>query len=406
MNAPQDRFHEDVVDRAIRCVREAPVPNGPPPDVLEAVLAAGGPWAAKPKARTIRERIFKMNRITRIAAAIAIAAGIAGLFVWLVTGNGVAFADVLEKVRSARTVRFKIKAQVELMPGTVQEFDSDVMVLEPGKIRQTMPGGGVMISDSQQGRFLTLLPGQKKAIVTEATGQPQDQNQNQMTFIEQLRNLQEGSEERLGEEEIDGRTATGFRVRGKEGWDWTIWADAETGLPVRVEVKADTFGTGMPVVMSDFVFGEEMDESLFSLTPPEGYTVREMQVDASVPTEEDLIKALRSTTVMTDGVFPPEFTLNAVTKMWAGKLDKGRQVDLSREVEELFKSLTRALMFVQRLKPENDWHYAGEGVKSGDASKPVCWWRPNGSDYRVIYGDLSVRDVPSENLPAEAPAPE
>jgi hypothetical protein len=31
----------------------------------------------------------------------------------------------------------------------------------------------------------------------------------------------------------------------------------------------------------------------------------------------------------------------------------------------------------------------------------VCWYKPVGSQtYRVVYGDLSVRDVAPEDLPA------
>ena len=59
------------------------------------------------------------------------------------------------------------------------------------------------------------------------------------------------------------------------------------------------------------------------------------------------------------------------------------------------------------MKAENDWHYAGQGVRLGDAGKPVCWWRPDGGEtYRVIYGDLNVRDVPKEEVPESQPEPE
>jgi hypothetical protein len=48
----------------------------------------------------------------------------------------------------------------------------------------------------------------------------------------------------------------------------------------------------------------------------------------------------------------------------------------------------------------DDWSYVGAGIKLGDASKPVFWYRPQGAEnYRVIYGDLSVKDVAAENLP-------
>ena len=36
----------------------------------------------------------------------------------------------------------------------------------------------------------------------------------------------------------------------------------------------------------------------------------------------------------------------------------------------------------------------------GDAGKAIYWYQPEGSEtYRVIYGDLSVKDVTPENLP-------
>lgn len=46
-------------------------------------------------------------------------------------------------------------------------------------------------------------------------------------------------------------------------------------------------------------------------------------------------------------------------------------------------------------------HYTGNGVRLGEADKPIFWYRPaNASMYRVIYGDLSVREVSKDALPA------
>jgi len=60
----------------------------------------------------------------------------------------------------------------------------------------------------------------------------------------------------------------------------------------------------------------------------------------------------------------------------------------------------KGLMFHQMLQTQGQSHYAGQGVKLGDASKAVFWYKPQGSEtYRVIYGDLSVKDVSPENLP-------
>jgi hypothetical protein len=50
--------------------------------------------------------------------------------------------------------------------------------------------------------------------------------------------------------------------------------------------------------------------------------------------------------------------------------------------------------FPKIMPADNDWHYAGSGVKLGQAEVPICWWKPAGSQtYRVVFGDLSVRDL-------------
>jgi hypothetical protein len=52
------------------------------------------------------------------------------------------------------------------------------------------------------------------------------------------------------------------------------------------------------------------------------------------------------------------------------------------------------MFFQVVLPPASDWHYAGAGVKLGAADVPISWWKPTGSPtYRVVFGDLSVRDL-------------
>jgi len=49
---------------------------------------------------------------------------------------------------------------------------------------------------------------------------------------------------------------------------------------------------------------------------------------------------------------------------------------------------------------ENSFRYLGKGVRFGDAESIVCWYQLKGAqNYRVVYGDLRVRDVASEDLP-------
>jgi hypothetical protein len=60
-------------------------------------------------------------------------------------------------------------------------------------------------------------------------------------------------------------------------------------------------------------------------------------------------------------------------------------------------TLGKGMLFMMGLK---DQHYAGNGVKLGEADKAIFWYQPEGSEtWRVIYGDLRVKDVAPENLP-------
>jgi len=70
------------------------------------------------------------------------------------------------------------------------------------------------------------------------------------------------------------------------------------------------------------------------------------------------------------------------------------------ELQKTIMKMSRGGMFVQKLPADSDWHYAGKDSTFGDSDMAIFWYRPEGSEtYRVIYGDLSVRDVSPENLP-------
>ena len=52
---------------------------------------------------------------------------------------------------------------------------------------------------------------------------------------------------------------------------------------------------------------------------------------------------------------------------------------------------------------EKSFRYLGKGVKLGDKNRIVCWYKLKDTEdpttYRVLYGDLSVKDVAPKDLP-------
>jgi hypothetical protein len=183
----------------------------------------------------------------------------------------------------------------------------------------------------------------------------------------------------------------------------TVWIDTKTRELVRVETEF-TNAPGMNVTMTDFQFDVDLDNSLFILTPPEGYTRMEVQADVSAVAEQDMIEFLRAWSGWTtDNTFPPTLNPMEMQKVsmemeQRGEFGKGETTDQQRKQDAM--TIYRGIMFLTQLPTDSNWRYAGEGVKFGNADTAIFWYRPQGSDsYRVIYSDLSVKNVASENLP-------
>jgi hypothetical protein len=52
------------------------------------------------------------------------------------------------------------------------------------------------------------------------------------------------------------------------------------------------------------------------------------------------------------------------------------------------------------MPPDYDATYTGKGVQLGQSNRPIFRYRPEGSKtYRVIYGDLTVKDVDPGRIP-------
>jgi len=81
---------------------------------------------------------------------------------------------------------------------------------------------------------------------------------------------QNGTEEDLGLDKINGKTVKVFHSPDKIN-DFTVWVDVETSLPERIEIRQPM--SKRTVIIEDFEFDVELDESLFDTTAPEDYAV-------------------------------------------------------------------------------------------------------------------------------------
>lgn len=232
-------------------------------------------------------RIIMKSRITKLAAAaVIIIAVVVGLYQLggSIGGTSVAFGEVLRHIQnSSYTFDLATVIEEEVSP-TVNKG----MVLRPGKFRIDAPqiaGGVSTIADISTKKSLILFHGQKTAMtMTEIPGTKSVSEEAGplvlfMRPVENLWNLRDGTEKFLGEKEIDGQPVVGFQVQ-QEGKDYqceiVVWAHAETGRPIRVEItiyNPEDSSQSITMVMSRFDLNAELEEELFSLEPPEGYTM-------------------------------------------------------------------------------------------------------------------------------------
>ncbi|HUS71648.1 MAG TPA: zf-HC2 domain-containing protein [Sedimentisphaerales bacterium] len=341
-------------------------------------------------------RIIMESRITRLAAAaVIIIAVLVGIH--QIGGGTVTWAKVIEPILNARTVVY------DFIVG--DEESSPVMheIVVGTRIRRTISNIPNMTSiiDLESAKILALDTEAKTATYIDIKGSLQEKTRGYIEFVRKvLMELKDSPNvKELGEREIDGQKAIGFSGRGPND-EVNIWADLKTAVPIRVELRIGQ----LLVVLKNFKFDVPIKDSQVSMEVPEGYTLEQTDVDFTGATEQDFIESLRIwAEVLLDGKFPEAIGTENTMKQVPLLGEKLAPLDLQDdEKRQLGMKFIRGMLFLQIYEYESQgkWSYTGKGVRLGDADKAIFWYRPEGSEaYRVIYGDLSVKEVSEENLP-------
>lgn len=394
-----------------------------------------------------------MKRIAKFAVAATVLVALGLLISWMTIGGGstnIAFAEVAKALDNLRTVTYDCTTEMKNpMDGKTTTITMKCFFLAPSRERVEMSmsmgsakdqGSSIMILDHQAMKGLTLAPEQKLAITIDLSKIKKPAGpSNMFEMVRQL--VREGSTgsgakvESLGKKEIDGRVAVGFRTRNNMA-DMTFWADPQTAHLVQVEM--DFPGGSGHGVMSNFRYDMELDPSLFSLEPPAGYTVNNM--DVKMPVEDDLVNVLRLIAEHNEGTFPAAIGMSSkefqraiqavsmsetqkfLKEPETQKLLKELQAQYGKDKVGFMKAWMKAMipftqkltqkhmqgmMFYNMLTSANDSHYVGGGVKLGTLDRPIFWYKPTGADkYRVIYADLSVKEASPAEIKDFPEAPE
>jgi hypothetical protein len=328
---------EPPLEAAVKAALKEPIPE----DAIErvkvrarllattAVLPSAGPAASLALPGRWPTRSWLMRHpISGLAAAVAFAAAIAGVVLWFHgSGATLAVADFMQPILQAKTLKYKTIIEMKGPPATT--IRGEDMVLDATRSRQETGTSNesktVTITDWGRGKILTLFPAAKQARVVKYSDTKNWRNDLNLWFrlLQTARDNQNKKffSERLGEKEIDGRRVVGFRVHNGPGPALDLWGDPTSGMPVQVEMVMGV-DRNTKMTLTDFVFNVPMDESLFSVEPPPGYTVRTEKANQrtekanlSPEKERDLLEMFRVYTKLTGGDFPE--SLDLLTAWWA-----------------------------------------------------------------------------------------
>lgn len=227
-------------------------------------------------------RMIMKNRITKLAAAIAIIIALLIGLQFMDTSDisSVAFAEVLQYIQTYSYTFDLTTITEENASGTVT-----VKMFEPGKMRMDATGGLGKVSsitDLKKGKTLILFHQFKTGQIIDINALARGHQTGGIFAmlnkpVANLWGLEDGTQEQLDDEIIDGRTAAVFVVFSHDkdiDYETTIWADTQTGLPILVEMiisSTEDPSQKAEYIMENFDLDVELDEDLFTLDMPQGY---------------------------------------------------------------------------------------------------------------------------------------
>jgi len=381
-NRPDKEFLDRLKERSA-----AQFKNASAEEIQPSLPSLESPWRILMKSR--------MFKVAAVAAMIAIAAIVGTQFI----GGTNAYAQVVEELRNARTMVYTLIRQANT--GSGETIKVDVAYKEPGSMRTTTVDGYIAIVDAASGKMMSIVPQGGYSIADMKDIKLTNVNDGgPFANIEAMKALPSKADEALGAREIDGVSCDGYKV-AQGDLTTTVWIETKTGDLVQVEHRYAS-APGMDTIMKHIKLGEPLEDSLFDLTPPAGYKPLNtlMKSNAALQTEENFIAWLHWWAgANVDETFPPMVLGSEIAKVSMDMVNQGKfKADAWEKMGT--GQMYNALIFVVTLPKESNWRYAGNGVKINAPDTPIFWYRPaEGQPYRVIYADLTVRELAEDQLP-------
>ncbi len=426
-DAPPEREElQGVLRSAVDAVRAIPPPNVAlhrwEPDRAVRPARAGQTW----------------RRIVALTAAAAVLVGVwLGVSNFTATGPGAnAFAQTLEQIQKAKTITWTdtLYCRITSKDGQRYWYEANVFKFAykaPGLYRETRldrQGNveSVEITDVAAMKVLTLYPATKTATLSEE--RPKWDMEG--PFRDARQAFKDPDLQFLEKRKTSAGEVNVFRlVEGQCFFDY--WVNQKSKQLIEYHInqnervtladyendprrdappeKETSGGTIVGSIENQINYDAELDDSLFRLDVPEGYTVETCKRHRV--TEEEMLDFVRMIVEANAGVFP-DHVVDIPSELY-NKYDKMPKADRSPEGQKLLDTARHydrirlrsgpVREFFEEIADWDSFRYFGNGAKLGDKDRIVCWYKLKHAKaprtYRVVYGDLSVKDVAPEDLP-------
>ena len=375
--------------------------------------------------RHILLKFLAKSQITRLAAAAVIVIGV--LFALNIIGNGggVAGAEVLDNIQKVGAFAYRMKLNMIGMleeKGSV-ELEAQAWVSEENGIRantyregKLRTKGYLSISDQVA---VTVIPGQKAYLRMTLTDELFQKIQKEYCDPRKLvEEFMKYEYTKLGRSKIDGIDVEGIECRDPRiargvaaniagemigNVVARLWAALENDLPVRlqIEVFAKDGEKALDMVTYGYQWDIEVEPKVFEPDIPDDYKLG-ADVELSVD-EKSVVEGLGFFAEYADGRYPSEMSAMAMTR----ELRAGLLATFGGEPpwppkpgdEKRVFGLEMAIRFSAELVMEDkDFAYYGDKVTAEFPHAVLMRWKIEDGKYRIIFGDLTARDVTAGEL--------
>jgi outer membrane lipoprotein-sorting protein len=342
-----------------------------------------------------------------------------------------AYAQMVARMSKLKSFVCQIRQVDESKLGELESVPKQELSYKaPSFYRFTQISGETQILDLATSQSVVLDSSRKEAMRSKTSLQDLE---SPASFVEKLRSrfqTDRKSVEELGTRTIEGKHAVGFRS-DMNGDVVEAWLDPQSNLPLEIRMHSPAVD-GIPVnekaatkwtIVSGFEYDVPVDDALFDVAIPSGYS--EVRLLTSAKQElrnrfDRFTMMLRECALRSDSVFPISLERTELFKIvskysleWSEKRDGATNFEEQKKVSldqvdavTKFANLISDGMDFLALRREPkvgdalDFQYF-PGARLNDADRPVAWFSPDGHQtYRVLYADMSIRDVKRESLPS------